>query len=166
MAYTSGSDTKKNEVAYKEKIVVLEFEVKDKDKTGQGYGDQLSKSDSGVLPSIFDSRSSNGDDNPINDRFKKGNGYHDVPHPLTKNYMPPLVDLSFAGLDDFVYRPTTNKASASIPKGEPSVIKTSNISVEIPKIDSVRTSGVIIKDWVSNDEDTLADAQVDLQTTG
>nr|GEX90792.1 hypothetical protein [Tanacetum cinerariifolium] len=122
LAYTSGSDTK-------EKIAVLEFEVKDK-----------------VLPSVFDSRSSDGDDNPTNDRFKKGDGYHAVPPSLTGNYMPPFVGLSFARLDDYVYRPTTNKASASISKGEPSVIKTSNISVEMPKVDSVRTSRVIIKD--------------------
>nr|GEW45867.1 hypothetical protein [Tanacetum cinerariifolium] len=119
----------KNEVAYEEKIAVLEFEVKDKDKTGLGYGDQLSKSDSEVLPSVFDSRSSNGDDNPTNDR------------------------------------PTANKASASISKVEPSVIKTSNISIEMPKVDSVRTSGVIIQDWASDDEDTLVDTQVDSQTT-
>nr|GEZ29482.1 hypothetical protein [Tanacetum cinerariifolium] len=79
--------------------------------------------------------------------------------------MPPLADLSFAGLDDYVYRPTANKACSSISKGEPSVIKTSNISVEMPKIDSVRTSGVIIKDWFSDDEDTLVDTQVDSQTT-
>nr|GEY13996.1 hypothetical protein [Tanacetum cinerariifolium] len=113
MAYTSGSDTAKNEVAYEEKIAVLEFEVKDKgnaitrltnqldqtlkekedlkakleqfeissknlnklinsqlsakDKIGLRYRDQLSQSDSEVLPSVFDSRLSNGDDNPIND---------------------------------------------------------------------------------------------------
>nr|GEV10554.1 hypothetical protein [Tanacetum cinerariifolium] len=76
-----------------------------------------------------------------------------------------IADLSFARLDDSVYRPTANKASASISKGEPSVIKTSNISVEMPRVDSVRTSRVIIKDWVSNDEDTLVDTQVDSQTT-
>nr|GEW81238.1 ribonuclease H-like domain-containing protein [Tanacetum cinerariifolium] len=210
MAYTSGSDTEKNKVAYEEKIAILEFEVKDKgnaitrltnqldqtlkekedlkaklerfeissknlnklinsqlsakDKTGLGYGDQLSESNSEVLPSVFDSCSSDGDDNPTNDRFKKGNGYHAVPLPLTGNYMPPLADLSFARLGDSVYRPTTNKASASISKGEPCVINTSNISVEMPKVDSVRTSEVIIKDWVSDDEDTLVDIQVDSQT--
>nr|GEY20399.1 hypothetical protein [Tanacetum cinerariifolium] len=70
-----------------------------------------------------------------------------------------------AGLDDSVYRNTTNKASASISKGEPSVIKTSNISVEMPKVDSVKNSGVIIKDRVSDDEDTLVDTQVDSKTT-
>nr|GEZ77769.1 hypothetical protein [Tanacetum cinerariifolium] len=99
-----------------------------------------------LTQSVFDSRSSDGDDNPTNDRFKKGDGYHAVPPSLTGNYMPPFVGLSFARLDDYVYRPTTNKASASISKGEPSVIKTSNISVEMPKVDSVRTSRVIIKD--------------------
>nr|GEY70109.1 hypothetical protein [Tanacetum cinerariifolium] len=156
MAYTSGSDTEKNEVAYEEKIAVLEFEVKDKD--------QLSESDSEVLLSGFDSRSSDADDNLTNDRFKKGDGYHAVPPPLTRNYMPPLADLSFTGLDDSVYRPTTNKASASISKRKLSVIKTSNISVEMPKVDSVRTSRVIIKDCVTDDEDTLVDTQVNSQT--
>nr|GEU84666.1 putative ribonuclease H-like domain-containing protein [Tanacetum cinerariifolium] len=170
MAYTSGSNTEanleiiayqlglesveaqliiyqKNEVVYEENIIVLEFEVKDKDKTALGYGDQLSKNDSEVLPSVFDIRSSDGDDNSINDRFKKADGYHAVPPPLTRNYMPPITDSSFAGLDDSLYRPTANKASASISKGEPSVIKTSNISAGLPKVDSVRTSGVIIEDW-------------------
>nr|GEY00367.1 hypothetical protein [Tanacetum cinerariifolium] len=146
----------KNEVASEEKIAVLEFKVKDKD--------QLSESDSEVLFSVFDSRSSDGDDNPTNDRFKKGDGYHTVSPPLTRNYMPPLADLSFTGLDDSIYRPTTNKASASISKGGPSVIKTSNISVEMAKVNSMRIRGVIIEDWVSDDEDTLVDTQVDSQT--
>nr|GEV71985.1 hypothetical protein [Tanacetum cinerariifolium] len=109
----------KNEVAYEEKIAVLEFKVKDK-----------------VVPSVFDSRSSDGNDNPTNDRFKKGNGYHAVPPPLTRNYMPPLADLSFTGLDNSVYRPTANKASASISKVEQSV---------------------------SDDEDTLVDTQVEVK---
>ncbi|GJU25623.1 ribonuclease H-like domain-containing protein [Tanacetum coccineum] len=143
----------KNEVVYEEKIAVLEFEVKDKDKIGLGYGDQMNESDSEVLNSIFDSRSSDDDYNQTNDRFKKGNGYHAVPPPLTGNYMPPLADLSFAGLDDSVYRPTPNKASASISNGEASVTQTSNINVEMPKINYVRSSEVLIEDWVSDDED-------------
>ncbi|GKE22868.1 hypothetical protein Tco_1434380, partial [Tanacetum coccineum] len=117
----------KNEAVYEEKIAVLEFKVKDKDlnklinsqlstkdKTGLGYGDQLNESDSEVINSVFDSRSSDGDDNQTNDRFKKGNEYHAVPPPLTRNYIPPLANLSFAGLDDSIYRPTTNKTSASL----------------------------------------------------
>nr|GEX31840.1 putative ribonuclease H-like domain-containing protein [Tanacetum cinerariifolium] len=141
------------------KIFMEANKPKSRNKIGLRYRDQLSESDSEVLPSIFDSRSSDGDDNPTNDRFKKDDGYHVVPPPLTRNYMPPLADLSFAGLDDYVYRPTANKASASISKSEPNVIKTSNISVEMLKVDSVRISGVIIEDWVSDDEDTLVDTQ-------
>ncbi|GKE90202.1 hypothetical protein Tco_1567677, partial [Tanacetum coccineum] len=94
----------KNEAVYEEKIAVLEFEVKDK-----GYRDQLNENDSngsGLFNSVFDSRLSDGDDNQTNDRFKKDNGYHVVPPPLIGNYMPPLADLSFAGLDDSVYRPS------------------------------------------------------------
>ncbi|GJR64427.1 ribonuclease H-like domain-containing protein [Tanacetum coccineum] len=166
MAYTSnssGSDTKKNEVVYEEKIAVLEFEVKDKDKTGLGYGDQLNESDSEVLNSFFDSRSSEGDDNQTNDRFKKGNEYHAVTPPLTRNYMPPLADLSFAGLDDSVYRTTANKASANISNGEASVTQTSNINVEVPKDNSVRTNEVLIEVCVSDHEDIFQSE--DSQTT-
>ncbi|GKB82038.1 hypothetical protein Tco_0948933, partial [Tanacetum coccineum] len=135
MAYTSGSDTvvnledvayqlglesieaqlivhQKNKAVYEEKIAVLEFEVKDK-----GYGDQLNENDSSgseLFNIVFDSRLSNGDDNQTNDRFKKYNEYHVFPPPLTGNYMPPLADLSFVGLDDSIYRPTIYKTSASL----------------------------------------------------
>nr|GEU30224.1 hypothetical protein [Tanacetum cinerariifolium] len=138
------------EISSKNLNKLINSQLSTKDKTGLGYRDLLSDSDSKVLPSVFDSPSSDGDDNQTNDRFKKDDGYHVVSPPLTGNYMPPLVDLSFAGLDDFVYRPTANKASASISTGESSDIKTSNISVKKPKVDFVRASGVIIKDWHVN----------------
>nr|GEW02180.1 hypothetical protein [Tanacetum cinerariifolium] len=35
---------------------------------------------------------------------KPSGGYHVVPPPYTENYMPPRADLSFAGLDDSVYK--------------------------------------------------------------
>ncbi|GJX99827.1 ribonuclease H-like domain-containing protein [Tanacetum coccineum] len=89
----------------------------------------------------FDSRSSDGDDNQINDRFKKDNGYHAVPPPLTGNYMPLLADLSFARLDDSVYRPIANKTSASVSQVETSTSQTSNTCVEMPRVESVRPSG-------------------------
>ncbi|GKB95717.1 putative ribonuclease H-like domain-containing protein, partial [Tanacetum coccineum] len=107
-----------------------------KDKTGLRYIDQLSESDSEVPTNIFDSRSSNGNDNQTNDRFKKGDGYHAVPPHLIGNYMPPLADLSFARLDDSIYRPIAKKSSASTSQGDASVTQTSNISVEMPKDDN------------------------------
>ncbi|GKA37326.1 ribonuclease H-like domain-containing protein [Tanacetum coccineum] len=143
---------------------LINSQLSTKDKTGLGYGDQLNESDSEVINSVFDSRSSDGDDNQTNDRFKKGNEYHAVPPPLTGNYMPPLADLSFAGLDDSVYRPTANKASASISNGEESVTPPSNTSVEMPRVESVRPSGVIIEDWVSDDDEDIFQSN-DSQTT-
>ncbi|GJT49738.1 hypothetical protein Tco_0975895 [Tanacetum coccineum] len=130
------------------------------------YGDQLNENDSSgseLFNSVFDSRLSNGDDTQTNDRFKKDNGYLAIPPPLTGNYMPPLADLSFAGLGDSVYRPTTNKTSASVSQVETSTSQTSNTSIEMPRVESVRPSGVIIEDWVSDDEDIFQSN--DLQAT-
>nr|GEW99356.1 hypothetical protein [Tanacetum cinerariifolium] len=118
-----------------------------KDKTGLGYGDPLSKSNSEVLSSIFDSRSSDGDDNQTNDRFKKDDRYHAVFPPLTRNYMPPLADLSFAGLDDSVYRPTANKTSASISKDSQTTVKPSFKKIEFTnaRIESVKSDKQVAK---------------------
>ncbi|GJU94242.1 ribonuclease H-like domain-containing protein [Tanacetum coccineum] len=146
---------------------LINSQISSKDKTGLGYGDQLNENDSSgseLFNSVFDSRSSDGDDNQTNDRFKKDNGYHVVPPPLTGNYMPPLADLSFAGLDDSVYRPTTNKTSASVSQVETSITPPSNTSVEMPRVESVRPSGVIIEDWVSDDDEDIFQSN-DLQAT-
>ncbi|GKF32709.1 hypothetical protein Tco_0102507, partial [Tanacetum coccineum] len=157
MAYTlnsSGSDTElglefiearlivhqKNEVVYEEKIAVLEFEIKNKSNAITRLKNQLDetlteKDDlKAKLEHVFDSRSSDGDDNQINDRFKKDNRYHAVPPSLIGNYMPPLTDLSFAGLNDSVYRPIANKTSASVSQVKASITPPSN------------SSGVIIED--------------------
>ncbi|GJR75637.1 ribonuclease H-like domain-containing protein [Tanacetum coccineum] len=105
-----------------------------------------SNSSGELFNSVFDSRSSDGDDNQTNDRFIKDNEYHAVPPPFTRNYIPPLSDLSFAGLDYSVYRPTTNKTSASVSQVEISNTPTSNTSVEMTRVESVRPSRVIIED--------------------
>ncbi|GJY99238.1 hypothetical protein Tco_0516668 [Tanacetum coccineum] len=137
---------------------LMHCQISSKDKTGLGYRDQLNENDSSgskLFNSVFDSRSSDGDDNQTNDRFKNDNEYHAVPPPLTGNYMPPLADLSFTGLDDSVYRPTTNKTSTSVSQVETSITPPSNTSVEMPRVESVRPSGVIIEDWVSDDEEDI-----------
>ncbi|GJX57715.1 putative ribonuclease H-like domain-containing protein [Tanacetum coccineum] len=46
---------------------------------------------------------------------------------------------------------------------ETSISQTSNTSIEIPRVESVRPSGVIIEDWVSDDEDIFQSN--DLQST-
>ncbi|GJX31432.1 hypothetical protein Tco_0241287 [Tanacetum coccineum] len=73
-----------------------------KDKTGLGYDSQMNESE--VVHSVFNSRESDVDDSPVNDRFKIDEGFHAVPPPYTRNYMPLRPDLSFAGLDDSVYK--------------------------------------------------------------
>ncbi|GJT32535.1 putative ribonuclease H-like domain-containing protein [Tanacetum coccineum] len=142
-------------------------QISSKDKTGLGYEDQLNENDSSgseLFNSVFNSRSSDGDDNKINDRFKKDKGYHAVPLPLTGNYMPPLADLSFTGLDDSVYRPTTNKTSASMSQVETWISQSSNTSVEMPRVKYVRPSEVIFEDWVSDDDEDNFQSN-DLQET-
>ncbi|GJY12596.1 ribonuclease H-like domain-containing protein [Tanacetum coccineum] len=145
---------------------LINSQLSAKDRTGLGYGDQLNENDSSgseVFNSVFENCSSDGDDNQTNDRFKKGDGYHAVPPPLTGNYMPPLADLSFAGLDDSVYRPTSNKTSASVSQVDASFSQTSNISVEMPRVEFVRSSEVLIEEWDSDDEDVFQSN--DLQAT-
>ncbi|GJX20176.1 hypothetical protein Tco_0222853, partial [Tanacetum coccineum] len=84
-----------------------------------------------LFNSVSDSHSSDGDDNQTNDRFKKDNKYHAVPPPLTRNYMPILAELSFARLDDSVYRPIENKTSASVSQVEASTSQASVSQVEV-----------------------------------
>ncbi|GJX72588.1 putative ribonuclease H-like domain-containing protein [Tanacetum coccineum] len=69
------------------------------------------------------------------------------------------------GLDDSVYRPTANKTSSNVSRVETSNTPPSNTSVEMPRVESVRPSGVIIEDWVSDDEEDIFQSK-DSQTTG
>ncbi|GJR72673.1 hypothetical protein Tco_0085038 [Tanacetum coccineum] len=61
-----------------------------------------------------------------------------IPPPYTRNYMPSRPDLSFARLDDFVYK-------TKVSETETSISKTSKDILEKPK--TVRPSAPIIEDW-------------------
>ncbi|GKC20270.1 hypothetical protein Tco_1022420 [Tanacetum coccineum] len=146
---------------------LINRQISSKDKIGLGYGDQLNKNDSSgseLFNSVFDSRLNDGDDNQTDDRFKKDNGYHVVPPPITGNYMPPFANLYFIGLDDSIYRPTTNKTNASVSQVETSITPPNNTSIEMPRVEFVRPSGVIIEDWVSDDDEDIFQSN-DSQTT-
>ncbi|GJZ63418.1 hypothetical protein Tco_0619839, partial [Tanacetum coccineum] len=100
-----------------------------------------------VVHSVFNSRESDVDDSPVNDRFKTGEGFHAVPPPYTGNYMPSRPDLSFAGLDDSVYK-------TKVSETETSISKTSKDIVEKPK--TVRPSAPIIEEWdTDSDNDSV-----------
>nr|GEY29380.1 ribonuclease H-like domain-containing protein [Tanacetum cinerariifolium] len=75
---------------------------------------------------------------------RKGEGYHAVPPPLTENYMPPKFDLSFARLDDSIYKFKISETVTSLIKDEKDAPETSTACVEKPKED--RSSAPLIQD--------------------
>ncbi|GJW60673.1 hypothetical protein Tco_0110008 [Tanacetum coccineum] len=104
----------KFETSSKNLTTLINSQIITKDKTGLGFDEQVNESE--VLDNVFDSRESDRDDNPVNDRFKKVEGYHAVPPPYTGNYMPSRPDLSFVGLDDSVYKTKVSETETSISK--------------------------------------------------
>nr|GEW84451.1 ribonuclease H-like domain-containing protein [Tanacetum cinerariifolium] len=97
---------------------------------------------------VFDNRSSDEEDSLANDRFKKGEGYHAVSPPLTENDMPSKPDLSFAGLEDSIYKFKISKIVTSLTKD---ALKTSTACVEKPKED--RSSAPLIEDYDTDSDD-------------
>ncbi|GJR67164.1 putative ribonuclease H-like domain-containing protein [Tanacetum coccineum] len=124
---------------------LINSQISAKDKAGLGYDSQINESE--VVNSVFNSKESDVDDSPVNDRFKTGEGFHAVLPPLHWKYMPSRPDLSFAGLDDSVYKA---KVSETITIAS----KTSKDSLEKPK--TVRPSAPIIEDWdTDSDNDSV-----------
>ncbi|GJW84409.1 putative ribonuclease H-like domain-containing protein [Tanacetum coccineum] len=124
---------------------LINSQISAKDKAGLGYDSQINESE--VVHSMFNSRESDVDDSPVNDRFKTSKGFHAVPPPYTGNYMPSIPDLFFAGLDDSVYK-------TKVSENETSISKTSKDIVEKPK--TVRPSAPIIEDWdINSDNDSV-----------
>ncbi|GJX94330.1 hypothetical protein Tco_0348916 [Tanacetum coccineum] len=113
-----------------------------------------SRNESEVVHSVFNSAESNVDDSRVNDRFKTGKGFHAVPPPYTRNYMPPRPDLSFVGLDESVFQSAMRKTTTCLPETETSISKTSKDILE--KLKTVRPSAPIIKEWdIDNDNDSV-----------
>ncbi|GJV82059.1 hypothetical protein Tco_1517929 [Tanacetum coccineum] len=86
------------------------------DKIKLVYGNQIHEGvlsyEKEVLESVFDSRSSDVEDSPVNDTFVKVEGMHAVPPPMTGNYMPPKFNF---GIDEsnFTYGPKQSKTNKS-----------------------------------------------------
>nr|GEW37314.1 putative ribonuclease H-like domain-containing protein [Tanacetum cinerariifolium] len=129
-------ETSANALVHPDKIL---SQISPIDKTGLGYDSQLNKRDlnnkSVVFESAFDSsvNESEEDNNQANDRYKAGEGYHAVRPPYTRNFMPPRPDLSFAGLDDFIFKSAISGTVTSVHETETSVSKTSKECMEKPK---------------------------------
>nr|GEZ64543.1 hypothetical protein [Tanacetum cinerariifolium] len=112
-----------------------------------------SNSDEEVTKTTFDNRSSDEENSVANDRFKKGEGYHAVPPPLTRNYIPPKPDLLFAGLDDSIYKFKISETVISLAKDEKDAPETSTAFVKKPKED--RSSAPLIQDWETDSDDSV-----------
>ncbi|GKB01115.1 putative ribonuclease H-like domain-containing protein, partial [Tanacetum coccineum] len=81
------------------------------------------------------------ENNQVNDRFKKVKGYHVVSPPYTGNYMPSRPNLSFAGLDDSVYKTNVSETITSVPRNESTISK------------SIKDNLEQHKDWESDSDD-------------
>ncbi|GJY04648.1 hypothetical protein Tco_0370588, partial [Tanacetum coccineum] len=132
----------KNEAVYEEDIAFLKYDVKVRDNSIIKLKNHASDS------SVNEIKEEN---NQVNDRFKKVEGYHVVPPPYTGNYMPSRPDISFAGLDDYVYKTNVSETITSVPRNKTNASKSSKDSLEQPK--DVRSSAPIIKEWESDSDD-------------
>ncbi|GKC85263.1 ribonuclease H-like domain-containing protein [Tanacetum coccineum] len=65
--------------------------------------------------------------------------------------LPSRPGLSFAGLDDYVYKTKVSETISSVPRIESTASKSSKDSLEQPKC--VRTSAPIIEEWESDSDD-------------
>nr|GEU42750.1 hypothetical protein [Tanacetum cinerariifolium] len=66
---------------------------------------------------------------------KRGHFARTVPPPYTGNFMPPIPDLSFTGLDEFVNKPVVENCKAKSGEEEPKVISANEVTEE-PSIPS------------------------------
>ncbi|GJR12214.1 ribonuclease H-like domain-containing protein [Tanacetum coccineum] len=133
---------------------LLNSQISVNNKTGIGFDSQMTenelhdihKNNSEVFESASDSSVNKieEENNQVNDRFKKFEGYHAVPPLYTWNYMPSRPDLSFVGLDDYVYKTNVSETITSMPRNESTGSKSSKDNLEQPK--DVRPSAPIIEE--------------------
>ncbi|GKD03797.1 hypothetical protein Tco_1178771 [Tanacetum coccineum] len=67
------------------------------------------------------------------------------------NYMPSIPNLSFARLDDSVYKTNVIESITSVPRNESTASKSSKDNLEQPK--DVRPSPPIVEEWESDNDD-------------
>nr|GEW12789.1 hypothetical protein [Tanacetum cinerariifolium] len=128
---------------------LINSQISANDKIGLGYDSQLSENE---MPKceIFKAASNSSvseideDNNQAKDRYKVRIGYHAVLPPYTGRYMPPRADLSFAGLDDSVFKFKISETRTSVSENESIASKSSEEITEEPK--TVRSSSIIIED--------------------
>ncbi|GJY41589.1 putative ribonuclease H-like domain-containing protein [Tanacetum coccineum] len=92
----------------------IEIQMSVRDKAGLGYGNQMHNGvlsyENEVFGSLFDNRSSDREDSPVNDRYAEG--MHVVPPPITGIFIPSGPDVE---IDDsqYTYGQKQSKSSES-----------------------------------------------------
>nr|GEV49205.1 putative ribonuclease H-like domain-containing protein [Tanacetum cinerariifolium] len=110
------------------------------DKTGLGFDSQVFNCQVSDCEELHNHKSDNRvPKNPENDRYKTCEGYHVVPPPYTRIFLPPKPDLVFT--DDL-------NTSESVVNVESSV---NNPSKDMSK--THRPDALIVKDWIYDSED-------------
>nr|GEX16008.1 ribonuclease H-like domain-containing protein [Tanacetum cinerariifolium] len=120
---------------------LLESQVSD--KTGLGFDSQVFHCQVLECEELHSHESDNKvPKNAENERYKTGKGYHAVPPPYTRTFIPPKLDLVFT--DD----PSASESVANVFNVESSTNKPSQ---DMSK--TLRSDAPIVKDWISDSED-------------
>ncbi|GJU28858.1 hypothetical protein Tco_1172447 [Tanacetum coccineum] len=94
--------------------ILLNSQMSARDKAGLGYGNQMHKGvlsyENEVFGSVFDSRSSDIEDSPVNNRYAEG--MHVVPPPMTGIYIPSRPDVEIDE-SQYTYGQKQSKSSES-----------------------------------------------------
>ncbi|GKA84289.1 hypothetical protein Tco_0805884 [Tanacetum coccineum] len=111
--------------------ILLNSQMSARDKAGLGYGNQMHKGvlsyENEVFGSVFDSRSSDIEDSPVNDRYAEG--MHVVPPPMTGIYIPSGPDVEIDE-SQYTYGQKQSKSSESDAETSNFASCESNSSVE------------------------------------
>nr|GEY67125.1 hypothetical protein [Tanacetum cinerariifolium] len=112
---------------------LINSQMSENDKTGQLSENEMPKSK--IFETASDSIVSeiDEDNNQAKDRYKVGIRYHAVSPPYTGNYMPPRADLSFAGLDYYVFKFKISETRTSVNENESIASNSSEEIREEPK---------------------------------
>ncbi|GJU01452.1 putative ribonuclease H-like domain-containing protein [Tanacetum coccineum] len=116
---------------------------------GYDWSDQAKERPTNYALMAYSSLSS---DFEIVDNYKKGLGYNIVPPPYTRKFMPPTPDLPFTSLEEFTSESVVKNSEAKASEAKPKVVRKNN-------------GALIIKDWVSNnEEDDVPQAKIEKKT--
>ncbi|GJS98450.1 ribonuclease H-like domain-containing protein [Tanacetum coccineum] len=129
----------KFETSSKKLTDLLNSQISVNNKTGIGFDSQMTENE---LHDIHKNNSEvfvSASDSSVNEIEEENNQVNDRP------------DLSFAGLDDYVYKTNVSETITSVPRNESTASKSSKDNLEQPK--DVRPSAPIIEEWESDSDD-------------